>query len=75
MTGDALSDEEVRVLTALAASGMAGTGAESLAARTTLDKSVILDHLGSFWDRGLVEQVGGMRSLYRITDGGRDRLA
>jgi len=38
MTGDALSDEEVRVLTALAASGMAGTGAESLAARTTLDK-------------------------------------
>ena len=74
MSDAPLSDEESRLLMALNASGTAGTGAEPLAARTTLDKIVILDHLSSLWDRGLVEQMEGIRGLYRITDAGRQAL-
>ena len=69
-----LTGEETRVLMAVAAAGTPGTGAEPLAARTGLEKVVILDCLSRFWDQGLVEQMEGIRGLYRITEAGRGHL-
>ncbi len=74
MSETPMTDEETRVLMAVAAAGTAGTGTEPLAVRTGLEKVVILDHLSRFWDQGLVEQMEGIRGLYRITDAGRGRL-
>ena len=75
MSDAPLTEEAIRILTAMELAGTAGTGAEPLAARTGLDKAVVLEHLVDFWDRGLVEQMAGVRGLYRITDAGRAQLA